>query len=315
MELSVMEKKAMLDSHHKHLSVRKQCALLNLRRSNLYYQVSDETPENIELMRLLDEEYTRYPFKGVLRMVEYLKDLGHKVNQKRVRRLLRQMGIMAIYPQKNLSQAHPAHKKYPYLLKGLLINKVNQVWCTDFTYIRLNKGFIYLVAVMDWYSRYVLSWRLSNSMDASFCVEALEDALLMHGKPEIFNSDQGSQYTSDDFTGLLLANNIQISMDGRGRAFDNIFIERLWRSVKYEDVYIKDYGNITEAKSSLDKYFQFYNYERQHQGLENKKPAEIYFDILYKSHQANIIKNELINNRKIDYNICLKPRKVSEAIH
>lgn len=310
-----MEKTAMIDSNHQHLSLRTQCALLKLGRSNLYYQSSDETPENLEFMRLLDEEYTRYPFKGVLRMVEYLKDLGHKVNQKRVRRLLRQMGIMAIYPKKNFSQAHPAHKKYPYLLKGLLISKVNQVWCTDFTYIRLNHGFVYLVAVMDWHSRYVLSWRLSNSMDASFCIEALEDALLMYGKPNIFNSDQGSQYTSDDFTGLLLANDIRISMDGRGRAFDNIFIERLWRSVKYEEVYIKDYAGLPEAKNSLDNYFQFYNYERQHQGLENKKPAEIYFDISYRSHQANIVKKELIDNRKINYNICLKPRQISEAIH
>jgi len=310
-----MEKTAMIDSSHKYLSLRKQCALLNLSRSTLYYQRSDETPENIEFMRLLDEEYTRHPFKGVLRMVEYLKDLGHEVNHKRVRRLLRTMGIMAIYPKKNCSKANPAHKKYPYLLKGMTINKVNQVWCTDFTYISLNQGFVYLAAVMDWHSRYVLSWRLSNSMDASFCIEALEDALLMHGKPDIFNSDQGSQYTSDDFTGLLLANDIRISMDGRGRAFDNIFIERLWRSVKYEDVYIKDYAGMVEAKNSLDRYFQFYNYERQHQSLENKKPAELYFDISYKSHQADIARRELINNRKIDYDICLKPRKISEAIH
>lgn len=310
-----MEKTAMIDANHQHISLRTQCALLNLGRSNLYYQASDETSENLEFMRLLDEEYTRYPFKGVIRMVEYLKDLGHEVNHKRVRRLLRQMGIMAIYPKKNLSQAHSAHKKYSYLLKGLLINKVNQVWCTDFTYIRLNQGFVYLVAVMDWYSRYVLSWRLSNSMDASFCIEALEDALLMHGKPDILNSDQGSQYTSDDFTGLLLVNDIRISMDGRGRAFDNIFIERLWRSVKYEDVYIKDYACMSEAKNSLDNYFQFYNYERQHQGLENKKPAELYFDISYKSHQASIVKKEVIDNRKIDYNICLKPRQIGEATH
>ena len=315
MGLSVPEKKAMITDHHKHLSVRKQCALLELSRSNLYSLEASESAENIKLMRLLDEEYTRHPFKGVLRMVEYLKDLGYAVNQKRVRRLLRKMGIMAIYPKKNCSQAHATHKKYPYLLKGLNINKVNQTWCSDFTYIRLSQGFVYLVAVMDWYSRYVLSWRLSNSMDASFCIEALEDALLIHGKPDIFNSDQGSQYTSDDFTGLLLANDVRISMDGKGRAFDNIFIERLWRSVKYEDVYIKEYGNIIEAKQSLNKYFHFYNYERQHQGLENRKPAEVYFGLSYKNSEADSVYNNQLNNGKINHDICLKPRQINATVH
>jgi len=311
MELSVVDKKAMINVEHKSLSVRRQCALINLERSSLYYHGSEESYENLELMRLLDEEYMRHPFKGVLRMVEYLSDLDHIVNPKRVRRLLRSMGIMAIYPKRNLSKAHPAHKKYPYLLKGMDINKANQVWCTDFTYIRLNQGFVYLVAVMDWYSRYVLSWRLSNSMDASFCIEALEDALLAYGKPVIFNSDQGSQYTCDDFIELLLANDITISMDGKGRAFDNIFIERLWRSVKYEEVYIKDYANMVEAKNSLAKYFQFYNYERHHQGLEYKKPAEVYFDIRYKNHQAQDIEMRLNNQRKINYNICLNSKQIS----
>jgi putative transposase len=315
MELSVVDKKAMINVEHKSLSVRRQCALINLERSSLYYHGSEESYENLELMRLLDEEYMRHPFKGVLRMVEYLSDLDHIVNPKRVRRLLRSMGIMAIYPKRNLSKAHPAHKKYPYLLKGMDINKANQVWCTDFTYIRLNQGFVYLVAVMDWYSRYVLSWRLSNSMDASFCIEALEDALLAYGKPVIFNSDQGSQYTCDDFIELLLANDITISMDGKGRAFDNIFIERLWRSVKYEEVYIKDYANMVEAKNSLAKYFQFYNYERHHQGLEYKKPAEVYFDIRYKNHQAQDIEMRLNNQRKINYNICLNSKQISESIH
>lgn len=315
MELSVVDKKAMINVEHKSLSVRRQCALINLERSSLYYHGSEESYENLELMRLLDEEYMRHPFKGVLRMVQYLSDLDHIVNPKRVRRLLRSMGIMAIYPKRNLSKAHPAHKKYPYLLKGMDINKANQVWCTDFTYIRLNQGFVYLVAVMDWYSRYVLSWRLSNSMDASFCIEALEDALLAYGKPVIFNSDQGSQYTCDDFIELLLANDITISMDGKGRAFDNIFIERLWRSVKYEEVYIKDYANMVEAKNSLAKYFQFYNYERHHQGLEYKKPAEVYFDIRYKNHQAQDIEMKLNNQRKINYNICLNSKQISGSIH
>ena len=219
----------------------------------------------------------RHPFKGVLRMVAYLRELDYDVNEKRVRRLLRKMGILAIYPKKNLSKSSPNHKKYPYLLKNLDITTPNHVWCSDITYIRLKQGFIYLVAIMDWYSRYVLSWRLSNSLDTSFCIEALEDALLLFGQPEIMNTDQGSQYTSESFTGVLLANGITISMDGRGRAFDNIFIERLWRSVKYEEVYIHEYNSVKEAKKRLGEYFDFYNYERHHQGLDNQKPAELYF--------------------------------------
>ena len=211
-------------------------------------------------------------------MVKYLADLGHHVNQKRVRRLLRLMGLMAIYPKrKNLSKPHPDHKIYPYLLKGLEVTCPNQVWCTDITFVRLRAGFIYLVAVMDWYSRYVLSWRVSNSLDATFCVEALQDALLYNGCPDIFNTDQGSQFTSEAFTEVLLAKKIQISMDGRGRAFDNIFIERLWRTVKYEEVFLHDYCSIAEAKEKLRNYFEYYNYQRHHQGLEYKKPAEVYF--------------------------------------
>jgi putative transposase len=310
MELSPVNKQALIDRTHAKLSVRDQCQLFGLNRSRLYYQPTPETTENLELMRLLDEEYTRYPFKGVLRMVEYLKDLGYSVNQKRVRRLLRTMSIMAIYPKKNLSSAHPAHKKYPYLLKDVTIDKVGQVWCTDLTYIRLNHGFVYLSVVMDWYSRYVLSWGLSNTMEASFCVETLTDALLLHGKPDIFNSDQGSQYTSDEFTGLLLANDIKISMDGRGRAFDNIFIERLWRSVKYEEVYIKDYADMQEAKCSLKRYFEFYNYERQHQGLSYKKPAEMHFNVTYKNANVENMKKEILSGLKVNNNICLDiPKK------
>ena len=260
------------------LSIRRQCELLNLNRSNIYYQNQPEDAYNLLLMRLLDEEYTRHPCKGVIKMVKYLADLGHHVNQKRVRRLLRLMGLMAIYPKrKNLSKPHPEHKIYPYLLKGLDVYFPNQVWCTDITYIRLRAGFVYLIAVMDWYSRYVLSWRVSNSLDASFCVEALQDALLYYDCPEIFNTDQGSQFSSEAFTEVLLAKEIQISMDGRGRAFDNIFIERLWRTVKYEEVFLHDYCSIAEAKKKLGQYFNYYNYQRHHQGLEYKKPAEIYF--------------------------------------
>ena len=228
-------------------------------------------------MRLLDEEHMRYPFKGVLRLRVYLNELGYWVNVKRIRRLLREMGIEAIYPKRNLSKANLENKKYPYLLKNLVISHNNHVWSTDITYIRLKTGFMYLVAVMDWYSRYVLSWRLSNSLDASFCIEALEDALLLYGKPEIFNTDQGVQFTSEAFTGVLLKNKIQISMDSKGRALDNIFIERLWRSVKYEEVYLHEYLNAIEAKKRLGIYFNFYNTERHHQSLNYKKPADIYF--------------------------------------
>ena len=272
------QKKDMLEVGLQELSTRRQCELLGLNRSGVYYHKQPESAYNLLLMRLLDEEYTRHPCKGVIKMVKYLDDLGHHVNHKRVRRLLRLMGLMAIYPnRKNLSKLHPAHKIYPYLLKGLNIIYPQQVWCTDITYVRLNTGFIYLVAVMDWYSRYVLSWKVSNSLDASFCVEALQDALLYYSCPEIFNTDQGSQFTSDAFTQALLSNGIKISMDGRGRAFDNIFIERLWRTVKYEEVFLHDYNSINEAKRRLGEYFKYYNYERHHQALDYKKPAEIYF--------------------------------------
>lgn len=294
--MSLVEKLAMIDKNHAALSLRQQCRLVELHRSNLYYVAGRESEENLLLMRLMDEEYTRHPFKGVLRMEVYLRDLGYCVNTKRVRRLLRVMGLEAVYPKKNLSKANPAHKKYPYLLKGLAITMVNQVWCTDITYIRLSQGFVYLIAVMDWHSRYVLSWRLSNSLDASFCIEALEDALMQYGRPEIFNTDQGVQFTSEAFTGLLLTNGIKISMDAKGRAFDNIFIERLWRTVKYEEVFLKDYYSVKEAKSNLGEYFKFYNFERHHQSLGYKKPAEIYFNttipldaVHYANNSINII--------------------------
>jgi putative transposase len=304
MGLSGMEKRNLIIPNDKKLSMRQQCNLLGLNRSNLYYKPAGESQNNLQLMKLIDEEYTRYPFKGVRKMVVFLKELGHSVNHKRIRRLLRLMGLEAIYPKKNLSKAQAGHKKYPYLLNGLEINRPNQVWCTDITYIRLAQGFVYLTAIMDWYSRYVLSWKLSNSLDTSFCIEALEDSLMLYGSPEIFNSDQGSQYTSDAFTSLLLANGIKISMDGRGRAFDNIFIERLWRSVKYEEVYLHDYATVKEAKENLNKYFNFYNYARHHQALEYKKPGEIYFD---KKIPVDYIKN-------MD-NSLLVPRKVTHILN
>lgn len=308
MGINQKEKQKLIDNNHPKLSVRQQCRLIGLNRSNLYYEAASEPEENLLLMCLMDEEHTRRPFKGVLKMQAYLRDLGYSVNVKRVRRLLRLMGLEAICPRKNLSKANQAHKKYPYLLKGLAITAPNQVWCSDITYIRLAEGFIYLVAIMDWHSRYVLSWRISNSLDASFCVEALEGALMFYGFPEIFNTDQGAQFTSESFTGLLLANKIKISMDGKGRAFDNIFIERLWRSVKYEEVYLKEYNSIKEAKLNLDSYFKFYNFERHHQGLGNKKPAEIYFKKDMSLGCINNVDNSLLVPRKVTHIINMCPQ-------
>jgi putative transposase len=304
-----MEKHNLIIPNHEKLSVRQQCDLLGLSRSKLYYEAAGESEYNLLLMKLLDKEYTRYPFKGVLKMVAYLKELGHNINPKRIRRLLRLMGLEAIYPKKNLSKAQAGHKKYPYLLNGLEINQSNQVWCTDITYIRLAQGFVYLTAIMDWYSRYVLSWKLSNSLDTSFCIDALEDALMLYGFPEIFNSDQGSQYTSDAFTSILLANRIKISMDGRGRAFDNIFIERLWRSVKYEEVYLHDYASTKEAKENLRKYFNFYNYARHHQSLDYKKPGEIYWGKKIPVDYINNVDNSLLVPRKVIHIINVGPQE------
>jgi len=301
--MSIKEKCEMIERNHEQLSIRTQCALLGLHRSNLSYQAISESSENLLLMKLLDEEYTRYPFKGVRKMDIYLRELGYIANHKRIRRLLRLMGIEAIYPKKNLSKSNLAHKKYPYLLKGLKIINPNQVWCTDITYIRLSQGFIYLIAIMDWYSRYVLSWQLSNSLDTSFCIDSLEDALMLYGFPEIFNSDQGVQFTSGAFTSLLSANNIKISMDGKGRAFDNIFIERLWRSVKYEEVYLHDYSSMVEAKEKLKNYFNFYNYERHHQGLDYKKPAELYFGKDFPINRDNSVNKYSIVNIKNIHNV------------
>ena len=227
-------------------------------------------------MRLIDEQYLRTPFYGVERMAATLSKPDAPVNPKRVRRLMRLMGLEAIYPKPRLSQANPQHKVYPYLLKGMCINRPDQVWSTDITYIRMARGFIYLVAVMDWFSRYVLSWSVSISLDVAFCCEALELAL-KRTKPEIFNTDQGSQFTSLDFTGILKRAGIEISMDGRGRVFDNIFIERLWRSVKYEEVFLKDYQSVRDAIAGLRAYFSFYNDERPHQALDYRTPQQVYF--------------------------------------
>lgn len=249
---------------------------MGLPRSSWYYKPIPEDPEDLQLMRLLDEQYTRTPFYGARKMTAWLKTIDEHVNIKRVRRLMRRMGLEAIYPKPNLSRANTQHKKYPYLLKGLEITRPNQVWGTDITYIRLAGGFVYLVAILDWFSRYVLSWEVSVTLDVGFCLDALERALRIT-KPEIVNSDQGVQFTCQEFTGRLESEKIQISMDGRGRALDNVFTERLWRSVKYEEVYLKDYGTVPGAIQNLGGYFGFYNGERLHQALGYKTPAEIYF--------------------------------------
>jgi putative transposase len=260
---------------HRNLSLRRQCELLGVNRTSLYYQSVGESEENLLLMRRLDEPYTRTPFYGSRRMTAWLRGQGYDVNRKRMARLMRLMGLEAIYPKPKLSQPGEGHKIYPYLLEGVEVNRVNQVWSTDITYIRMAHGFVYLVAVMDWFSRFVLSWMLSLTMELDFCLAALKRAL-RRGRPEIFNSDQGPQFTSNDFTGELKQRDIAISMDGRGRCLDNIFIERLWRSLKYEEVYLKDYAVVAEAQEGIGRYLRFYNHQRLHSSLAYRTPASIY---------------------------------------
>ena len=257
------------------LSVNQQCELLGLARSSYYYEPQPDSDYNLELMRLIDEQYIRRPFYGSRRIREWLKEQGHSVCRDRVRRLMRLMGIEAIYSKPRLSIKNKEHRIYPYLLRNMEIDHANQVWAADITYIRLRRGFAYLVAIMDWYSRYVISWELSFTLETDFCLTALNRALT--GKaPEFFNTDQGCQFTSEAFTGTLKDSGIQISMDGRGRTFDNIMIERLWRSVKYEEVYLKDYEGFIDAWKGLSAYFLFYNNERPHQSLGYKPPVEVY---------------------------------------
>lgn len=270
-------KRELIEPLHPQISIARQCALVGLPRSTYYYPTQGESAENLTLMRLLDQQYTDTPYYGIRRMTAWLRSQGYAVNQKRVARLLRTMGLETIYPKPRISAPHPAHRVYPYLLRGVPITRVNQVWSTDITYIRLHGGFIYLVAVMDWFSRYVLSWAVSITMDVSFCLEALDHAL-EGARPEIFNTDQGAQFTSNDFTGRLTAAGIRISMDGRGRALDNVFVERLWRTVKYEEVYLKDYETPREAMQGLATFFVRYNEWRQHQSLDYRTPAAVYFN-------------------------------------
>jgi len=265
----------MIDREEDKISMRGQCELLGLNRSTLYYEPAPISGSDLHLMNRIDELFTKYPFFGSRRIEAYLKREGYEVGRDKVRSLMWKMGLEAIYPRRNISKRNQAHRIYPYLLKGVEIVRLNQVWSADITYIRLRQGFVYLVAIIDWYSRYVLSWRLSNTLDTDFCVEALNEAL-QHGKPDIFNTDQGSQFTSEAFTELLLKGCIKISMDGKGRALDNIFVERLWRTVKYEDVYLNSYSSIPEVELGLGKYFEFYNDERLHQTLKYRTPAEVY---------------------------------------
>ncbi len=277
--MSRVERKKKLDRQHE-LPISRQCSVLDISRSSAYRKLVGESDDDIDLMRKLDELHLKHPFKGSRRLRDDLwDDYGLRVNRKRVQRLMRLMGIRALHPGAKTTRPNPQHKIYPYLLRDLEINRVNQVWCTDLTYIPMRKGFLYLVAIMDWHSRKVLSWRLSNSLDAAPCVEALEEALATYGTPEIFNSDQGCQFTSDDFTDVLKDHGIKISMDGKGRWMDNVFIERLWRSLKYEEVYLKAYDSVAQANRGIGNWLVFYNQNRRHTSLSRMTPDQVYFDL------------------------------------
>ncbi len=271
------DKRKLVEIGHPSLSVRRQCELLGVNRSSYYYQPATESKLNLELMKLIDKQYLKTPFYGYRKMTVYLRNLEYAVNWKRVRRLMNLMGIQAVGPKPQTSQPAKAHKTYPYLLRGVKITHPNQVWSADITYIPMARGFMYLVAILDWYSRYVLFWEISNTLDGTFCLAALEGALERYGKPEIFNTDQGSQFTADAFTGRLKDAGVKISMDGRGRFVDNIFVERLWRSVKYEDIYLHEYETGADLTAGLTSYFNLYNHERPHQSLAYRRPAEVYF--------------------------------------
>lgn len=274
--MSALDRRAKLDRDHPHLSIRRQCAMLGVARSGIYRLPRPANDDDLGLMRRIDELFLRHPFLGSRRIVALLAAEGVRVNRKRVRRLMRQMGIAALGPKPRTSKPGAGHKIYPYLLRDLAIERPNQVWCADITYLPIGWGFLYLVAIMDWHSRAVLAWRVSNTMDVSFCVSALEEALARFGKPEIFNTDQGSQLTSADFTSVLTQAEIRISMDGKGRWMDNVFIERLWRSLKCEDIYIKAYASGTEARAGIAEWINFYNHRRPHQALGNRAPMAVW---------------------------------------
>lgn len=274
--MSAPDRRAMLDRGHPKLSIRRQCAVLHIARCGIYRRKAAANDNDLALMRRIDELYLQYPFLGSRRMAAMLSENGARVNRKRVQRLMRQMGIAAPGPKPKTSKPAPGHKIYPYLLRGLKIERPSQVWAADITFIPMGHGFLYLVAIMDWSSRAVLSWRLSNTMDTSFCIEALEEALACFGKPEIFNTDQGSQFTSTAFTDVLKRHEIKISMDGRGRWMDNVFVERLWRSLKHEDIYLKGYADGHEARAGISSWMTFYNTRRPHQALGGRTPMAIW---------------------------------------
>jgi putative transposase len=266
----------MIDRKLPDLSIRRQCELLRVSRSGLYYEPEPTSPEELGLMRRIDELHLQRPFFGSRMLADALRKEGREVNRKRVQRLMRLMGIESMAPKPKTSEPHPEHVRYPYLLRGLTISRPNQVWATDITYIPMKAGFVYLVAIIDWYSRRVLSWRLSNTLDSRFCIAALEEALERFGQPEIFNSDQGAQFTAENFTERLRERGIAISMDGKGRCLDNVFVERLWRSLKYEEVYLHAYDDVTAARAGIARYLAFYNEERSHQALGYQTPAAFY---------------------------------------
>ena len=274
--MSRAERRALVEREAAALPVSRQCRLLSVSRASVYRRPAAVSEEDCTIMALIDRQYLARPYYGARRMAAWLATQGHVVNRKRVRRLMRLAGLVAIYQRPNTSKPAPAHKIYPYRLGGIAIERVNQVWCSDVTYIPMARGFLYLVVIMDWVSRAVLAWRLSNTLGAEFCDEALVEALLRHGRPEIFNTDQGSQFTSDDFTGTLERHKVTISMDGKGRYMDNIFVERLWRSLKYEEVYLNAYASVAEAKAGIGSWLGFYNEERQHQSLGYCTPRQAY---------------------------------------
>jgi putative transposase len=279
--MSRAERRAMVERENPALPIAQQCRLLAVSRSGVYRRPVEVSAEDLAIMALIDRQYLARPYYGSRRMVAWLSTQGHLVNRKRVRRLMRLLGLVAIYQRPNTSKPAATHKIYPYLLSGLAIERVNHVWCADVTYIPMAHGFLYLVVIMDWASRAVLAWRLSNTLGVKFCVEALEEALCSYGRPEIFNTDQGSQFTSDDFTGTLKDHGIMISMDGKGRCMDNIFVERLWRSLIYEEVYLNAYANVAEAKAGIGAWLDFYNEERQHQSFGCRPPRQIYQEGLW----------------------------------
>jgi putative transposase len=272
-------KRTLIDPKHSMLSVARQCELVGLSRSSYYYAPAGESEENLRLMRLIDEQYLKTPFYGSRRMAAWLRLQGHRVNGKRIRRLMRLMGLEAVRPKPSTSRPVPEHHVYPYLLKGVAITRTRQVWSTDITFVPMPRGYMYLTAVLDWFSRYVLSWEVSNTLDVGFCLSALDEALAQDA-PEIFNNDQGAQFTSLAFTGRLESAEVRVSMDGRGRALDSAFVERLWRTVKYEDLYLKDYEDGHALRDGLHAYFTFYNHERPHQSLDYFAPAQVHYNLV-----------------------------------